>query len=132
MGGITRIHGTVAAPSQRPSTITFYQIDFGVNMTASVGVVGGAFEKAVLACQNFATVAMIGTLDATGGTGRGLRIGIEDTGVDSYSPTGLGQGLPDEYGTTATALAEAIQALGSTAGTDSKNLTGAACTVFVL
>ena len=130
--GITRVHGTVAAPSQRPSTITFYQIDFGVNLTSSVGVVNGAFEQAVRACQNFATVAMIGTLDATGGTGQGLRIAIEDTGVDSLSPTGLGQGLPDEYSTTAAALEAAIQALGATAGSDSKDLTGAAVSVFVL
>jgi len=130
--GITRVHGTTIAPSQRASTLTFFQIDFGVNLTTSVGVVDGAFEKAVRACSNFATIAMIGTLDATGGTGQGLRIAIEDTGVTSTAPSGLGMGNPDDYGTTATALAEAIQALGATAGTDSKDLTGAAVTVFVL
>jgi hypothetical protein len=130
--GITRVHGTTIAPSQRASTLTFFQIDFGVNLTTSVGVVDGAFEKAVRACSNFATIAMIGTLDATGGTGQGLRIAIEDTGVTSTAPSGLGMGNPDDYSTTATALAEAIQALGATAGTDSKDLTGAAVTVFVL
>jgi hypothetical protein len=132
MGGITRIHGTVAAPSQRPSTVTFYQIDFGVDLTTSVGVVGGAFEKAVLACQNFATVAMIGTLNSTGGTGQGLRIAIEDTGVDSLSPTGLGQGEPGDIATTALALQAAIVALGATAGSDSKDLTGATVTLYAL
>jgi hypothetical protein len=130
--GITRVHGTVAAPSQRPSTLTFFQIDFGVNLASSVGVVGGAFEQAVLACSNFATIAMIGTLDATGGTGQGLRIAIEDTGTDSLSPSGLGKGEPTNYATTAIALEEAIQALGATAGTDSKDLTGAAVTLFAL
>lgn len=130
--GITKVHGTVAAPSQRPSTLAFYQIDFGVNLTSSVGVVGGAFEKAVLACSNFATVAMIGTLDATGGTGQGLRIAIEDTGTDTLSPTGLGMGLPNEYASTALALKAAIRALGATAGVDSKDLTGADVTVFAL
>jgi hypothetical protein len=130
--GITRVHGTVAAPSQRPSTLTFFQIDFGVNLTSSVGVVGGAFEQAVLACSNFATIAMIGTLNATGGTGEGLRIAIEDTGVDSLSPSGLGMGEPNDYATTALALQAAIRALGSTAGSDSKDLTGATVTLFAL
>ena len=131
--GITRVHGTAIAPSQRPSTLTFFQIDFGVDLTSSVGVVGGAFEKAVLACQNFATVAMIGTLNATGGTGQGLRIAIEDTGVDSLSPTGLGQGQNGASPTTtALALQAAIVALGATAGSDSKDLTGATVTLYAL
>jgi hypothetical protein len=130
--GITRVHGTVAAPSQRPSTLTFFQIDFGVNLTSSVGVVGGAFEQAVLACSNFATIAMIGTLNATGGTGEGLRIAIEDTGVDSLSPSGLGMGEPNDYATTALALQAAIRALGATAGSDSKDLTGATVALFPL
>jgi hypothetical protein len=130
--GITKIHGYAAAPSQRPSTLTFFQIDFGVNLTSSVGVVGGAFELAVRACQNFATVAMIGTLNATGGTGEGLRIAIEDTGVDADSPSGLGEGLPTSHATTAIALQAAIVALGATAGTDSKDLTGATVALFAL
>jgi len=133
MGGITRIHGTVAAPSQRPSTLTFFQIDFAVNMTASVGVVGGAFEEAVKACANFATVAMIGTLDATGGTGRGLRIAIEDTGVDTYSPSGLGEGQDGAAPTTtALALQAAIRALGQYAGTDDLDLRSATVALFAL
>jgi hypothetical protein len=130
--GITRIHGSAAAPSQRPSTLTFFQIDFGVNLTSSVGVVGGAFELAVRACQNFATVAMVGTLNATGGTGEGLRIAIEDTGVDTLSPSGLGEGLPTSHATTALALQAAIVALGATAGTDSKDLTNATVALFAL
>ena len=136
--GITRVHGTVAAPSQRPSTITFYQIDFNVNLASSVGVVDGAFERAVRACANFATLAMVGTLDNTGGTGQGLRIAIEDTGVDSLSPTGLGLGSAEDvaastnYASTALALQAAIRAQGATAGVDSKDLTGATVSVFAL
>jgi hypothetical protein len=134
--GITRIHGTVAAPSQRASTITFYQIDTGVDLTSSVGVVDGAFERMVRACQNFATVAMIGTLNATGGTGQGLRIAIEDTGADALSPSYLGTGPTNGAGsapdTTALALQAEIVALGATAGTDSKDLTGATVTLFAL
>jgi hypothetical protein len=135
MTGITKVHGTVVAPSQRASTITFFQIDTGVDLTASVGVVGGAFEKMVQVCSNFATVAMIGTLNNTGGTGQGLRIAIEDTGADSFSASGLGKGSASDattYATTALALQAAIQALGATAGSDSKDLTGAAVTLFAL
>lgn len=130
--GITKVHGTVIAPSQRPSTLTFFQIDFGVNMTAEVGLVNGALEKAINVCSNFATVAMIGTLNATGGTGEGLRIAIEDTGTDAYAPSGLGMGLPGSIATTALALQAAIRALGDDVGPNSIDLTGAAVTVFVL
>lgn len=130
--GITKVHGTVIAPSQRPSTLTFFQIDFGVDMTAEVGLVNGALEKAINACSNFATVAMIGTLNATGGTGQGLRIAIEDTGTDAYAPSGLGMGLPAEETSTAAALESAIQALGADVGPNSIDLTGAAVTVFAL
>jgi hypothetical protein len=130
--GITRVHGSVAAPSQRPSTLTFFQIDFGVNCTAEVGLVNGAIDQAVRACSEFATVAMVGTLSATGGTGQGLVIGVEDTGVDSLSPSGLGMGLPDEAATTAAALQAAIVALGDDVGENSIDLTGAAVAAFTL
>lgn len=133
--GITRVHGTVVAPSQRPSTLTFFQIDFNVNLASSVGVVNGAFEQALRACSNFATVAMIGTLDNTGGTGQGLRIAIEDTGAGTYSASGLGLGSASDattYASTALALQAAIRALGATAGSDSKDLTGATVAVYTL
>jgi hypothetical protein len=137
--GITRKNGTVVAPTQRPSTLTFFQIDFGVDLTTSVGVVNGAYEQAVRACENFATVAMVGTLNATGGTGQGLRIAIEDTGTLSdtgqVATSGLGMGSSSDsvtYASTADALKAAIRALGTTAGVDSKNLTGADVTVFAL
>ena len=130
--GITRVHGSVAAPSQRPSTLTFFQIDFGVNCPAEVGLVNGAIDQAVRACSEFATVAMVGTLSATGGTGQGLVIGVEDTGVDSLSPSGLGMGLPDEAATTAAALQAAIVALGDDVGENSIDLTGAAVAAFTL
>jgi len=130
--GITRVHGSVAAPSQRPSTLTFFQIDFGVNCTAEVGLVNGAIDQAIRACSEFATVAMVGTLNATGGTGQGLVIGVEDTGVDSLSPSGLGMGLPDEAATTAAALQAAIVALGDDVGANSIDLTGATVAAFTL
>ena len=130
--GITRVHGSVAAPSQRPSTLTFFQIDFGVDCTAEVGLVNGAIDQAVRACSEFATVAMVGTLSATGGTGQGLVIGVEDTGTDSLSPSGLGMGLPDEAANTAAALEAAIVALGDDVGANSIDLTGATVAAFTL
>jgi hypothetical protein len=130
--GITKVHGTVIAPSQRPSTLTFFQIDFGVNMTAEVGLVNGALEKAINVCSNFATVAMIGTLNATGGTGEGLRIAIEDTGTDANAPSGLGRGLPGNISTTALALQAAIRSLGDDVGPNSIDLTGATVALFTL
>lgn len=124
--GITRVHGYVHAPSQRPSTLSFYTIDF--NTTITTTVVGGAFEKAILACQNFATVAMIGTLD-----GQNVRIAIEDTGADALSPSYLGTGPTNSSpASTAAALQAAIRALGATAGADSVDLTGATVVAFTL
>lgn len=133
--GITKVHGYSAAPSQRPSTLTFFQIDFGVNVAAEVGVVGGAIDQTILAISRFATVAMIGTVDATGGTGQGLRIALEDTGTDTKSPSGLGRGSASDavtYSNTADALEAAIVGLGADVGPNSIDLTNAAVTVFAL
>jgi hypothetical protein len=134
--GITKVHGTVVAPSQRPSTLSFFQIDFGVDMTAEVGLVNGALEKAIVALSEFATIGMIGTLNATGGTGQGLRIAIEDTGTDAYSPSYLGTGPTNGAGSapdnTAAALTAALVALGADVGPNSIDLTGAVVTAFAL
>jgi hypothetical protein len=134
--GITKVHGTVIAPSQRPSTLSFFTIDFGVNMTGEVGLVNGALEKTFVALSEFATIAMIGTLSATGGTGQGLRFAIEDTGTDAYSPSYLGTGPTNGAGSapddTAAALQAAIVALGADVGPNSIDLTGATVQAFVL
>ena len=115
--GITRVHGSVAAPSQRPSTLSFFNIAFPAAVNGQVGVVNGAIDKTIQACSLFATVAMIGTVQNTGtGANRDLRIAIEDTGTDSLSPSGLGMGLPDEAANTADALEAAIQAVGTVNG----------------
>ena len=124
--GITRVHGSVAAPSQRPSTLSFYQITFAATVASEVGVVNGAVDQTLRACANFATVGMTGTLQNTGTT---LVVGLEDTGVDSLSPSGLGQGNPDNYSTTAAALQAAIQALGTVNGKALGSATVAAYTL---
>lgn len=131
--GITRVHGTALAPSQRASTISFYQIDFGVDVSGEVGVVNGAIDQAIRALSTFATVAMIGTVNNTGGTGQGLRIAIEDTGADALSPSYLGTGPTNASpSSTAAALEAALVALGADVGPNSIDLTGAAVTTFAL
>ncbi len=115
--GITRVNGTVAAPSQRPSTLSFFNISFPAAVNGQVGVVDGVIDQVVRACSLFATVAMVGTVGNYGtGANRDLRIALEDTGVDSLSPSGLGMGLPAEESSTAASLETAIQALGTVNG----------------
>jgi hypothetical protein len=112
--GITKVHGSVAAPSQRPSTLSFFNISFPAAVNGQVGVVNGAIDQTINACSLFATVAMIGTVGNNGtGANRDLRIALEDTGTDSLSPSGLGEGAPTNHATTAAALQAAIQALGT-------------------
>lgn len=115
--GITRVNGTVAAPSQRPSTLSFFNISFPAAVNGQVGVVDGVIDQVVRACSLFATVAMVGTVGNYGtGANRDLRIALEDTGVDALSPSGLGMGLPAEEASTADALETAIKALGTVNG----------------
>lgn len=127
--GITRIHGTVAAPSQRPSTLSFYKLSFAATLASEVGVVNGAIDQIVRACSEFATVGMVGTVQNLGtGAGRDLLIALEDTGVDSNSVSGLGKGSASDattYASTALALQARIQALGASVGPNTKDLTGA-------
>ena len=122
MGGITRIHGTAAAPSQRPSTISFYTITFPADITATattgsdVGVVDGALDRIFrFAVPTVATVAMIGTVVGSGLT---LTFAIEDTGADAtLSPSYLGTGPTNASpATTALALQGAIRAVGTVNG----------------
>ena len=127
--GITRVHGYFAAPSQRPSTLSFYQITFAATVASEVGVVNGAVDQTLRACANFATVGMIGTLQTTGTT---LVIALEDTGVDANSVSGLGKGSASDtttYGSTAAALQAAVQALGTVNG---KALGSATVAAFTL
>jgi hypothetical protein len=118
--GITRVHGSVAAPSQRPSTLSFYQITFAATVASEVGVVNGAVDRTIRSCSNFATVAMVGTLQNTGTT---LVVALEDTGVDANSPSGLGGA------DTAAALQTAIRANGTVNG---KALGSATVAAFTL
>lgn len=119
--GITKVHGYAAAPSQRPSTISFFTITFPANIkttattTSDIGVTNGALDQIFgRAVNQFATVAMIGTVASNG---LSVRFAIEDTGADANSASGLGLGngtaaLPS----TQAALEGAIRALGTVNG----------------
>jgi hypothetical protein len=119
--GITRVHGTAAVPSQRPSTLSFFTITFASNIltaantTSDVGVVDGALDRIFrTAIPTVAVVAMIGTVATNGLT---LRFAIEDTGADLLSPSYLGMGPSDTIpASTAAAIQAAIVALGTVNG----------------
>jgi len=134
--GISRVHGYAAAPSQRPSTLSFFYITFDANIkttattTSDIGVVNGALDQIFRnAVSQFATVGMIGTV-STDGTK--LNFAIEDTGADANSPSGLGKGSTENtswssgpaFGaTTAAALTNAIVSLGTVNGINLANAT---------
>jgi hypothetical protein len=143
---ITRTHGAVALPSQRPSAISFYTITFAADVTTTasvdlttpwvaqtgnnsksdVGVVNGALDRVFkLAIPTVATVAMIGTVGTTT-----VRFAIEDTGADTYSPSYLGMGSSDNSpATTALAFQAAIRTLGTVNNQDLASATVAGFTL---
>jgi hypothetical protein len=121
--GIPRKNGSALTPSQRPSTISFYNIQFpGINLytaavtTSDVTVVDGALDQIFrTAVPTVATVAMIGT--PKNQTTSTVNFAIEDTGVDANSVTGLGLGNGSvTFASTALALQGAVRALGTVNG----------------
>jgi len=133
--GITRVHGYAATPSQRPSTLTFFNLAFAATQAAEVNLVNGTLDQVFrIALPTIGVVGMIGTLQNNGtGAGRDIRFAIEDTGADALSPSYLGTGPTNASPTTtALALQAAVRALGSTVGPNSVDLTGALVTAFTL
>ena len=133
--GITRVHGYAATPSQRPSTLTFFNISFAATQAAEVNLINGTLDQIFrTALPTVAVVGMIGTLGNNGtGAGRDIRFAIEDTGADALSPSYLGTGPTNASpATTALALQAAIRALGSTVGPNSVDLTGTTVAAFTL
>jgi hypothetical protein len=126
MGGITRVHGALststnfAGVSLRDYTITFWNGDAYV-LNDDKSLAGGGLEQIFrTATGNVGTVSRIGALTTgTGAAANVLRFAIETLGADIASggsflgtgPDNAGQG--DAGATTAIALQEAIQALGS-------------------
>jgi hypothetical protein len=129
--GISRVHGYAGIPSQRPSTISFFNLNVPGNLnTNDTTTVNGALDQIFrTAVGNFATVALIGTPVVAGSTSF-VNFAIEDTGTLSSvagqtAPSGLGLGSGetesnDPFGgntsTTALALQGVIQALGTVNG----------------
>jgi hypothetical protein len=133
--GITRKNGYAATPSQRPSTLTFFNLAFAATQAAEVNLVNGTLDQVFrIALPTIGVVGMIGTLQNNGtGAGRDIRFAIEDTGADALSPSYLGTGPTNAApATTALALQAAVRALGSTVGPNSVDLSGALVTAFTL
>jgi len=123
--GISRVHGYVVAPSQRPSTLSFFNLQVSGNLTTSdATTANGALDQIFrTALDSFATVGLIGTPTYNGTTATYVNFAIEDTGVLSSvagqtAPSGLGLGSSEGFSTSTTALAltAAVQALGTVNG----------------
>jgi hypothetical protein len=105
--GITRVNSRAVMPSQRPSTVQFFNltiasIDARTETTATDGVFDRVFRTAIP--QTGATVAMIGT--ATYATNTVVNFAIETSGVDTVTTGSF----------TAAAMQTAVQALGTVNG----------------
>jgi len=140
--GISRAHGYAVLPSQRPSTISFYNVSFpNANVTAESTVVNGLFDQMFrTAVSQFSTVALVGTPQYVGGN-TVVNFAIEDTGVlstintaTSYAPSGLGLGSVEgnSFASTALAIQGAVQALGSQVGPNLVNATTATVSAGVV
>ena len=112
----------VAAGHVGGKVIAGIQLDFGADVSAKLAV-GGAVDVVLKAIMNEGLTAFaIGTVDATGGTGQGLKVLFEgEHGTDTYD------GSNSE--TLAAHLEDVVQALGTV---DGVNLASAAITAFVL
>ena len=112
----------VAAGHVGGKVIAGIQLDFGADVSAKLAV-GGAVDVVLKAIMNEGLTAFaIGTVDATGGTGQGLKVLFEgEHGTDTYD------GSNSE--TLAAHLEDVVQALGTV---DGVNLASAAITAFEL
>jgi len=147
MGGITRVHGGLststnfAGVSLRDYTLTFWNGDAYVLKDDLAAGANSALEQVFrTATGNVGTVSRIGSLSTgTGAAANTIRFAIEALGADIASggmylgtgPDNAGSG--DAGSTTAVALQEAIQALGTTGSSValSAHLSSATVAVFV-
>ena len=119
----TQNAGAAVAPGHvGGKVIAGIQIDFGADVSAKLAV-GSAVDATIKAIQNEGlTCYAIGTVDATGGAGQGLKILFEgEHGTDTYD------GSNSE--TLAAHLEDVIIALGTV---DGINLASATVTAFDL
>ena len=114
----TQNTGAAVAPAHlNGKAIAGIQVDFGVDVSAKLAV-GGALDIFLKAVGNEGlTPFAIGTVDATGGTGQGLKVLFEsEHGTDTYDGT--------NSETLAAHLEDVVQAL-----TDADGVTWSAVTV---
>ena len=119
----TQNTGAAVAPGHfNGLTLAGIQVDFAVDVSAKLAV-GGALDVFLKAVGNEGlTPTAIGTVDATGGAGQGLKVLFEgEHGTDTYD------GSSSE--TLAAHLEDVIIALGTV---DSINLASATVTAFEL
>ena len=114
----TQNTGAAVAPAHlNGKAIAGIQVDFGVDVSAKLAV-GGAVDIFLKAVGNEGlTPFAIGTVDATGGTGQGLKVLFEgEHGTDTYDGT--------NSETLAAHLEDVVQAL-----TDADGVTWSAVTI---
>lgn len=114
----TQNTGAAVAPAHlNGKAIAGIQVDFGVDVSAKLAV-GGAIDIFLKAVANEGlTPFAIGTVDATGGTGQGLKVLFEgEHGTDTYDGT--------NSETLAAHLEDVVQAL-----TDADGVTWSVVTV---
>ena len=119
----TQNTGAAVAPAHlNGKAIAGIQVDFGVDVSAKLAV-GGALDIFLKAVGNEGlTPFAIGTVDATGGTGQGLKVLFEgEHGTDTYDGT--------NSETLAAHLEDVVIALGTV---DGINLASATVVAFDL
>lgn len=134
MATLTNKNEKVVAPFYKNGvTLQFFQIDFGANVSGMLDSDPTGFPNAprspvavaLEAIAQVASIEVIGTVDGTGGTGQGLRIGIAAIG-GAYGS--------DTYdGTNSETMAEHLEDLVKAAGThQGVALSGATVVDFAL
>ena len=125
--GITRVHGIAVMPTQRPSTLSFFNVSTSTNLISAEytnAPANGVFDVMVrTGLSKFATVAVIGTPHWTG-SATVLNFAIEDTGTLSDTGqealSGLGFGSASDS-VTYSAVKDALQAAVRAIGTNNAN-----------
>jgi hypothetical protein len=132
MATLTNKNEKVVAPFFKNGvTLQFFQIDFGADVSAMLDAdttnanPRSPVAVALEAIAQVASIEVIGTVDATGGTGQGLRIAVAAIGgaygTDTYD------------GTNSETFAEHLEDLVKAAGThQGVNLNGATVVAFAL
>jgi hypothetical protein len=134
MATLTNKNEKVVAPFFKNGvTLQFFQIDFGADVSAMLDSDPTGFPNAprspvavaLEAIAQVASIEVIGTVDATGGTGQGLRIAVAAIGgaygTDTYDGT--------NSETFAAHLEDLVQAAGTHQGV---NLASAAVAAYAL